>query len=166
MLSVVGNGHMHFTKINTSNLTYWKWTIGSLLLVGGNYLILRARPVDHHRHRQLPGPIEDQWFVATTIGKLQQARFPHHRRAFVLDPEVPLALSGRLGIRLACLLALSPTLETGKERLHAGIAGMGMELICGIPSHQVLWFQPDALVPHGSLERDKRLAIEPATLTG
>ena len=45
------------------------------------------------------------------------------------------------------LAALSPAVETGKERLHAGVRRMSMKFVGGMPAHEVLGFEPDTLVP-------------------
>ncbi len=151
---------MHFTQVDTCHVAYWKWAIGSLLLVGGYCLILlRARPVDNHRLRQFPGPIEDQWFVATAIGKPKHARFPHHRRAFVLDTEVPLTPPWWM-CRWISSPPLSPTLERSKEGLYTRIGSMGMQLLGGEEPHEMLGLKPETFVPHCPPEEDERLAIE------
>ena len=52
----------------------------------------------------------------------------------------------RFGMRVF-LAALSPAVETGKERLHAGVRRMSMKFVGGMPAHEVLGFEPDTLVP-------------------
>ena len=71
-----------------------------------------------------------------------------------------------MSIGSACLLALPPTLETGKEGLYAGIGGVGMELAGGEQPLQMLLFQPDALVTYCPPEEHQRLRIEQAALVG
>ena len=72
----------------------------------------------------------------------------------------------RFGIRLAQLFALAPAFESCKERLHARIAGMGMQLVGGEHAHQMFRLEPHAFVPHSTPEEDHRLALEVAARAG
>ena len=132
-------------------------------MIGGNGFILRACPVNDHDLRQSPGPIEEQRFVALAIGETKFAIFEQHRRPFVLDQEVQLASPWRFDIGITCLFAFPPTRKTGKEGLYTGISRMSMEFLGGVPTHEMLGFQPDALMSYCSPEGGKRLAIEPTT---
>ncbi|HEY6284727.1 MAG TPA: hypothetical protein VIX20_03630, partial [Ktedonobacteraceae bacterium] len=150
--------------IDARNAALRKWANWYRFVIGGNGFVLGACPVKDHRLGQTPGPVEDQRFVTLAIGKTKVAIFELHRRPFVLDPEVPLAPPGRLGIGIACLCALPPTGKAGKERLDTGICGVSVQLLRGEEPHQMFWLQPDTLAPYGAPEKDQRSGIELAAL--
>src|SRR6266567_3977269 len=85
-----------------------------------------------------------------------------HMHLAQVNPCYLLALWLCIGI--VRFLALPPTFETGKERFHAGIGCMGMQLVRGEQPLQMLLFQPDALVPDRPPEEHQRLRIEHAAL--
>ena len=138
------------------------WT---LLLVRRNGFVLDARPMDHHRLGQVPGPGQDQRGVATPVREPKMPILEDHRGALIFDPEVPFPLMGRFYVGIV-LAALPPAFERGKERLDAGVGGMGVQRVRRVPAHQVFRTQPDALVPHRAPEGHERLAVEPPTLAG
>src|SRR5260370_27832987 len=73
--------------------------------------------------------------------------------------KVPLAppwwVCGGIG-----LAPFPPTRQRGKEGLHTRIAGMGVQLLAGEEPHQVLGFQPDALVADRAPEEDQGLGVQ------
>ena len=69
-------------------------------------------------------------------------------------------------IGIARFLPFPPAFERGKERLDAGVGGMGVQHTRSVPAHQVFRAQPDALVPDRAPEGHERLAVEPPTLAG
>src|SRR6266852_7958250 len=135
------------------------------LFVGGNGLVLRARPMDDHRLRQLPRPVEHKWLVATAVRKAKHFIFELHSTTLVFDAGVTLAFPRWLGCWVG-LASFPPAFETSKEGLHTGIAGMSMQLQAFEQAHQVLRFEPDTLVEDCPPKEDQRFAIEFATGMG
>ncbi len=165
LLTIMRDGHVYLTEVNACYFL----TCGSrmrLYLVGGNRFILRACPVDHHSSRKFPRPIEEERFIAFPV---RQAQFPigeFHGRAFVLDFEVPLALTRWVSIRIACLFAFPPRFEGGEKGLHTGIGGMGMQFLRGEEAHEVFGLEPEFLMPDGAPEEDERLRIQLSAFMG
>ena len=156
--AIVSRRHMHFAKINACNPLSLR-TGNGLRLVGRNRLVLRSRPADDHRVRKIPWPGQHQRRVALAVGEPKRPLYQLHRGAFVFDAEVPLALMRRFGIRIV-LATLPPTRKCSKEGLYAGIGCMGMEVVGGVPAHEVLGFQPDAFASDGTPKGNERLRIE------
>ena len=165
VLAIMRNRHVDFAQIDASYLTRQVGSVWLFQLVSGDRLILFARPVDHDRVRQIPSPFEHQRRIPLAVGEPQFAILEHHRRTFVLDPEVPLAPAWWVSIGIALFFAFSPTLERGEESLYAGISSMGMQLLAGEEPHQVFGHEPYILVPDRTPEEDHRLAIELATFS-
>ena len=165
VLAIVRNRHVDFAQIDASYLTRQVGSVWLFQLVGGDHLVLLARPVDHDRVGQIPTPIEHQRRIPLAVGEPELAILEHHRSTFVLDPEVPLASAWWMSIGIALFFAFPPALERGEECLYAGISSMGMQLLAGEELHQVFGTQPDMLVPDRTPEEDDRLAIELATFS-
>src|SRR5579864_1273709 len=83
---VMADGHVDLTEINPCYLLTSSASM-RLNLIGGNGFVLGARPVDHHRLRQFPRPIQDERSVAFAIGQAQLSILEQHGRTFVLDFE-------------------------------------------------------------------------------
>jgi hypothetical protein len=160
---IVGGGHMYFAQVDARHLVAMR-VLGRFLQIGRNGLVLGPCPVNDDGSGQLPGPGEDERDGIPPVGEAQRPIFQHHRGAFVFNPEVALALMWGLHIGVARLFTFLPGLETGKEGLHAGVGGVGVQFGRGMPAHQVLRLQPDTFVPDGAPEGDERLAIEPPAL--
>ncbi len=79
-----------------------------------------------------------------------------HGSALVLDAEVPLAFVWWSSVGVA-FAAFPPTVEGGKERLHAGVGGVGMQFVRGVEAHEVLRLEPHSLAPHRAPKEDQRL---------
>ncbi len=74
-------------------------------------------------------------------------------------------LWGGLGIWVV-LAPFPPALHRGEEGLYAGVGGVGVQFLGGVPAHQMLGFQPDAFAPHRSPKGDEGLGVELPTLMG
>jgi hypothetical protein len=159
-LAIMRDRHMYFAEIDACNLARRERAVRRRLLVGRDGLILRSRPVDNDCVRERPGPGEHKRDIALPIGEAQLPLFERHRAPLVLNAEVPFAFVRGAGV-VILLAPHSPTLQTCKEGLHAGIGGVGMQFVGGVPAHEVRRPQPDALVFDSTPERDERLGIKP-----
>ena len=162
--AIVSYRYVDLAEIDPGHLAWREGAVGPRLSVGGNRLVFGSRPVDDHRLWQVPRPHEEQRGVPFAVGQAQSLVCKRHGGALVLNPEVPLALAGRFGVGVA-LAVFPPRFERREESLDAGIGGVSVELVGGMPAHEVFRTQPDTLVPDGAPERHERLAIEPPTLT-
>src|SRR5712691_7919183 len=111
--------HMDFAQVDACHFL----TLGCLcvfLLIGGYRLILCTGPVDNNGLWQVMRPIEYQWLIALAVRQSERAILELHSRLLVLNPEVPLAPAWWVCIEVSPSPS-APTLETGKERLYAGI---------------------------------------------
>jgi hypothetical protein len=122
--------------------------------------------VNHDRLWGIPRPYEDERSIAFAVGEGEYPVLVAHGTRLILNTKVSLALVRGFGVWVASFLSLPPTLEGSEEGLHAGIGGMGMEVGAGMPAHQMLRTQPDALLAHRAPEGDQRLTVEPATFAG
>ena len=150
--------HVSLT-INPGEFVAHRGNVGLNLLVRCNGFILRSAPVNDHRLREFPRPIEHQGIIAPAIGKTEVTILETHGRAFVLNAKVPFPPPWGLRIRMS-LAPLSPGFERSKKRLHARISRMGVELGGRMPAHQVLALEPEVLVPDGTPEGHDRLRVE------
>ena len=164
MGTIMRDSHMDLTQIDTCNLpsngeSYW------LNLVGCNGFVLSTCPVDDNRLGKLPSPIKYKRLIPFAIGKGELAILESDRTTLVFNAEVPSAFVRRLGIWIR-FSALSPRLERSKESLHTGIRGMSVQLRRGEQSHQVLWFEPNSLMPDSPPKEDQCLGVEfPASMS-
>ncbi len=168
VLAIVGDGQVCLTQINARHALFHQWQAGldlGLHSVSSDGLILLACPVDHHRLRSPPGPIQDKRGVATAIGEDELPLVLSNRGAFVLNAKVPATTPGRFRGAIA-LAPRPPAVQSSKEGLHARIGCMGMELPGGVPAHHLRRFEPDPLVPDGPPEGNQAGGIEPPTFVG
>ena len=162
LCSIMTDRHMDFPKINPGHFPDRERAVQRLLLVGRNRLVLCASPVNHDRLWGVPRPYEDERSIAFAVGEGKYPVLVAHGTRLILNTKVPLALVRGFGVWVASFLSLAPTLEGSEEGLHASISGMGMEVGAGMPAHQVLRTQPDALLAHRAPEGNQGLAVEPA----
>ena len=104
---IVGNRHVDFAQVDACHLLALRMHLCFFQAVGSNRFVLCARPVDDHRLRQLPGPIEDERGISLAVGKLEHSIFQTHGTALVFYAEVPFALAWWLRLRVA-LATFSP----------------------------------------------------------
>ncbi len=82
-----------FAQIDASHLLALWGGLWVFLMVGSDGFVLCACPVDDDRLGQVPGPVQEERLVAFAIREAQESIVQAHRRAFVFDTKVPLALA-------------------------------------------------------------------------
>ena len=164
--AVMGGGHMHLAQVYPSHLPRWERSVEGWLLVGGDGLVLRARPVDDHCLGQVPGPGEEQRGIAFAIGEAKLPVVEEHRGLLVFNAKEALALVRRFRVGVACLFAFPPTFEGGGECLNTGVGSMSVQCMGGEQPFQVLLFEKETLVPDGAPEEHQRVAVEFTALAG
>ena len=156
---IVRNSHMDLAQIDTGDFTP-DWCADSLFhTIGSNGCVLGPCPVDDNRFWQFPPPIQDKRIIPSSIREDEFTVLQTNSRVFVLNTEVPLSPSWRLGTWIG-LAAFSPRLERSKKGLYTGIRSMGMQLVGREQAHQMLRLEPNALVSDSTPEEDQCLGVE------
>ena len=156
--AIVGNGHVDFAQVDPCYPLTYRLPV-CLHRIGCYGLVLCPCPVDDHRLRQFPRPIEHERCITTAVGEPKLPILERQSRTFVLDTEVPFPLvwGPCCPIHLA---PFAPASEAGKKRFDTGISGVSMQLLGGEEPLEVLGTQPYAFVSYGTPEEHQGLAVE------
>ena len=143
----------------------WERAVERRLFVGGNRFVLRPCPRDDHRLGKFPGPGKHERGIALFRWRVRGSHLRGAWRIACILSGSTISACGAVW-HLGCPCAVLASLHRGEEGLYAGVGGVGVQFLGGVPAHQMLGFQPDAFAPHRSPKGDEGLGVELPTLMG